>query len=420
MHAAGLDLAPFRALRYAPERVASLAAVTSPPYDVVVRPDGQDALETADPFNIVRLILPRAADQGAAHRGAAETLRRWRADGVLTEEPRPALYVYEQRTGATLQRGVIGALRLTGPEEGVVLPHEDVLPEVVAERADLMRATAANLEPLLLSYRGGPSGATASLAERAAARPPLLATTTADGVRHRVWSLTEPAEIAAIRADLAGHRALIADGHHRWATCLRLAAEHGGRPPWDRGLVLLVDTDRHPLRVGAIHRVLPGLAPATALAALGAVSRVTPLPGALPQALAALDRAEGNAFLLAGEGAFHLVDRPDPALLTRAVRGDRPAAWRSLDATVLHEALLPALGENAPPPSAIRHLHDAATAVSQAGRGGGTAILLRAVSEATVRALAEQGVTMPQKSTSFGPKPATGLLLRDLTPGDRI
>ncbi|RKN04020.1 DUF1015 family protein [Streptomyces radicis] len=420
MHAAGLDLAPFRALRYAPERVGSLAAVTSPPYDVVVRPDGQHALETADPFNIVRLILPRATDQGTAHRGAAETLRRWRADGVLTEEPRPALYVYEQRAGATLQRGVLGALRLTRPGEGVVLPHEDVLPEVVAERADLMRATAANLEPLLLSYRGGPSGLTASLTERAAARPPLLATTTADGVHHRVWSLTDPAELAAVRDDLAGHRALIADGHHRWATCLRLAAEHGGRPPWDRGLVLLVDTDRHPLRVGAIHRVLPGVAPATALAALGAICRVTPLPGALPDALAALERAEGNAFLLAGADAFHLLDRPDPALLTRAVRGDRPAAWRALDATVLHEALLPALGPNAPAPAAVRHLHDAATAVALAERGGGTAILLRAVPEATVRALAEQGVTMPQKSTSFGPKPATGLLLRDLTLGDRI
>ena len=53
----GLRLIPFRGLRYVPERVGSLAAVTSPPYDVVVRPDGLLHLESADPHNIVRLIL---------------------------------------------------------------------------------------------------------------------------------------------------------------------------------------------------------------------------------------------------------------------------------------------------------------------------------------------------------------------------
>lgn len=54
----GLELTPFRGLRYDPDRVGSLAAVTSPPYDVVVRPDGLLHLESADPYNIVRLILP--------------------------------------------------------------------------------------------------------------------------------------------------------------------------------------------------------------------------------------------------------------------------------------------------------------------------------------------------------------------------
>ncbi|WP_031099216.1 DUF1015 family protein, partial [Streptomyces sp. NRRL S-15] len=64
----GLRLIPFRGLRYVPERVGSLAAVTSPPYDVVVRPDGLHHLESADPHNIVRLILPQAGTATARHR----------------------------------------------------------------------------------------------------------------------------------------------------------------------------------------------------------------------------------------------------------------------------------------------------------------------------------------------------------------
>lgn len=117
-HPRGPHLAPFRGLRFVRERVGSLAAVTSPPYDVVVRPDGQRHLETADPYNVVRLILPDAATPDARHRKAARTLAAWLDRGVLAPDPVPALYVYEQRDGDHLQRGVIGALRLSGPEEG--------------------------------------------------------------------------------------------------------------------------------------------------------------------------------------------------------------------------------------------------------------------------------------------------------------
>jgi uncharacterized protein (DUF1015 family) len=107
---------------------------------------------------------------------------------VLLPDPEPALYVYEQRKDDTLQRGVIGALRLTDPSEGVVLPHEGVMEEIVADRAGLMRAMAANPEPLLLSYAGESGRATGATAviESVARRPPLFSTTTEDGFAHRL------------------------------------------------------------------------------------------------------------------------------------------------------------------------------------------------------------------------------------------
>ncbi len=415
----GLELTPFRGLRYDPDRVGSLAAVTSPPYDVVVRPDGLHHLESSDPYNIVRLILPQAATPSARNEQAAVTLRRWLSEGVLTTDPEPGLYVYEQRDGdGMLQRGIIGALRVSDPDEQVVLPHEDVMPHVVADRADLMRATSANLEPLLLTYRGDDSAtATANLIERTADRPPLLATTTEDGFSHRLWSVTAPADVATIQTDLAHHQALIADGHHRWATYRRLRTEHPSPSPWDHGLVLLVDTARYPLRVRAIHRLLHGLPVDAAVAALDGRFRVRRLDVPLPEALEALADAAcaGNAFLLAGDGSFHLVDHPDPDLLARTVPADRPAAWRTLDATVLHATLLDhvwRIPEDSP--AHIAYIHDTAATVAKAERDGGTAVLMHPVREEVVRDLARQGVTMPRKSTSFGPKPASGLVLRAL------
>ncbi|MFF8398060.1 DUF1015 domain-containing protein [Streptomyces sp. NPDC016172] len=415
----GLELTPFRGLRYDPDRVGSLAAVTSPPYDVVVRPDGLHHLESSDPYNIVRLILPQAATPSARNERAADTLRRWLSEGILTTDPEPGLYVYEQQDGnGMLQRGIIGALRVSDPAEQVVLPHEDVMPHIVADRAALMRATSANLEPLLLTYRGnGTTTATADLIERTADRPPLLATTTEDGFRHRLWSVTAPDDLATIQTDLGRHQALIADGHHRWATYRRLRTEHPSPSPWDHGLVLLVDTARYPLRVRAIHRLLHDLPVGDAVAALDGHFRVRRLEVPLSEALGTLADAAcaGNAFLLAGDGAFHLVDHPDPDLLARTVPADRPAAWRTLDATVLHATLLEhvwRISEDSP--AHIAYIHDTAATVEKAERDGGTAVLMHPVREEVVRDLARQGVTMPRKSTSFGPKPATGLVLRAL------
>ncbi|MEV4335239.1 DUF1015 domain-containing protein [Streptomyces sp. NPDC049597] len=414
----GLHLIPFRGLRYVPERVGSLAAVTSPPYDVVVRPDGLHHLESADPHNIVRLILPQAASPEDRHRQAADTLSRWLSDGVLAADPEPALYVYEQRKGDLLQRGVIGALALSEPSDGVVLPHEDVMPEVVADRAALMRTTAANLEPLLLAYRGGgETSGTSAVIERTILRPPVIATTTEDGFSHRLWSVTDPAELSEVEDDLSRHQALIADGHHRWATYLRLRAEHTGAPgPWNYGLVLLIDTARYPLQVRAIHRLLRRLPVADALSALDGRFRVRDLDVSLEQALGILAgaAAEGNAFLLAGDGRFHLVDRPDPELLAGTVPGGRPEAWRTLDATVLHATMLDRIWHIPDTPEHITYIHDTRAAVTQAERDGGTAVLMHPVAEEVVRDLAREGVTMPRKSTSFGPKPATGLVLRSL------
>ncbi|MGW1692831.1 DUF1015 domain-containing protein [Streptomyces sp. NPDC002399] len=414
----GLRLIPFRGLRYVPERVGSLAAVTSPPYDVVVRPDGLHHLESADPHNIVRLILPQADTAAARHNQAAETLNHWLAEGILAPDPEPALYVYEQRNDEILQRGIVGALALSAPADGIVLPHEDVMAHVVEDRADLMRTTAAHLEPLLLTYRnnGDGSGATAVI-ERTIERPPLLSTTTEDGYSHRLWAVTDPADRAEIETDLAHHQALIADGHHRWATYLRLQQEHTGPGPWDFGLVLLVDTARYPLRVRAIHRLLHRLPVADALAALNGLFRVRDIEGPLPLEALAEAAVEGNAFLLAGDGRFHLVDRPDAALLERTIPADHPTAWQTLDATVLHAALLDHVWRIPDAPEHIAYIHDTAAAVEQAERHNATAVLMHPVREEVVRDLARQGVTMPRKSTSFGPKPASGLVLRSLALG---
>lgn len=430
-------LAPFRGLRYAPDRVSGLAQVTSPPYDAI-GPGSVPRLLAADPHNVVRLILPHAdpavgADGDAA---AAHLLNSWIDRGVLAADPRPAIYVYEQGAAApgdVLQRGLIGAVRLSPPGAGIVLPHEAVMPGPVTGRRELMEATQANLEPIFLLYDGGPAGiraagpaatqrageATRLVDEIAAARQPLLAAVTEDGITHRLWAMTDPAEQAAVAADLAPRQALIADGHHRYAAYLELQARRraaGGQAgPWDHGLALLVDSAAYPPRIGAMHRVIPGLPPAEAVALAKAAFTVRALPGDLPAALRELAEAgqDGSAFLIAGGGELHLADHPDPVQAAAAMPAGRSPSWRALPASVLAELLIGRLWRITGGEDAVRVVHqDAAAALRAADEAGGTAVLCNPVSADDVRDIAARGERMPPKSTSFGPKARTGLLIR--------
>jgi uncharacterized protein (DUF1015 family) len=428
----GLVLAPFRGIRYARDRVSGIANVTSPPYDVI---SGGilEHLRAADPHNVVRLILPGA--DADASRAAATLLREWLSAGVLIRDRIPALYVYEQADEASswVQRGIISLVRLGSPETAGILPHEGVMPGLVADRRVLMAATQANLEPIFLIYDGEGAGtpadeagptATEIIDHVAAEHTPIVSITTEDGVTHRLWRLGHPDEQDAIVADLAGRRALIADGHHRYAAYLDLQAEMRasglGAGPWDYGLAFLVDSDAYPPRLGAIHRVLPGLPPEHAAELAKAAFTVQDLradctlAGAL-ECLAAAGR-EGTAFLLAGASGFWLLTQPDPVQVTASMPDGASAPWRCLDASVMQQLLIGRLWGIADSERDVLINHDAADAVRGATSTGATAVICNPPSFGAVIELAAQGERVPRKSTSFGPKPRTGLVLRTFGP----
>jgi uncharacterized protein (DUF1015 family) len=439
----GVVLAPFRGVRYDPVRVSGLADVTSPPYDVI-GPGTLDALLTASPYNVVRLILPAIElDSHAAGAVAAERLGSWLSSGVLAPDPEPALYVYEQRGPGFLQRGLIG---LVGVGTGGVLPHEGVMPAIVSGRRELMMATRANLEPILLVYNGGESGAdsldaldgpgapgtgghggpagpASRLVDLAAdERPPLVSAVTSDGITHRLWRLTDPDEHATIAADLAGRTALIADGHHRYAAYRELRSLMDGAGPWDYGLAFLVDADAYPPRLGAIHRVIPHLAPEEAARLAATAFTVEKLadvpPGDVPAAVDRLAAAgrDGTAFLLVGRPGCWLLTQPDEAQLAAAMPAEASERWRALDASVMQELLLAQLWLIKDNERDVLISHDAGEAIRMALDAGGTAVICNPMPLAAVKDVAAHGERVPRKSTSFGPKPRTGLVLRTFEP----
>ncbi|GAB3465934.1 DUF1015 domain-containing protein [Streptomonospora sediminis] len=440
-----LELAPLRGLRYADSDAGrmldspdfDIALALAPPYDVLDAASFAD-LTRAEPHNAARLTLPpvtvgqapgsgpaiTAADRYAA---AARTLRRWLADGVLVRDDHPALYVYEQtQPGGRRQRGLIGALRLPDPASPVVRPHEDVAAGPVLDRARLMAATQANLEPIFLLYRGGTGtrrGAASHITDTVAATwpQPLVDTVTGDGVAHRLWAVTDTGLHREIADDLAGRTALIADGHHRYAAYQRLRERRHGPGPWDHGLALLVDSDGSPPHLGAIHRVLRGVDTDAAIAAVAESAAAVPLSResgsrepAPPGGSTTRQSAEGPALVLAdpAQPRRRFLLRVDQRRLA-AVFPDRSPTWRALPTAAL-EYLMTAWGIG---PGDVELVHDdRAAAVAAARPGTDSAVLVGPAPVEDVYTIAAAGELAPRKTTSFGPKPRTGLVMRGIDP----
>lgn len=408
--AQGLRLSPIRGLRPAvpTERTGKLLC---PPYDVI--DDAlRDQLLAADPDNAVAVILPEQTAQGYA--AAAEKLADLERRGVYRLDDTPALYVYEMRTpDGAATRGLLGAVTLRDPADGVILPHENTMAGPVADRLEVMTATGADLEPIYLVYDGG--GPASAVVRDVDETEPVSEAVTPDGVRHRLWRIDDPAVWAAVDDDLARRHALIADGHHRYATYRERQRREGatnGPGAWDRGLTLLVDSTDHGPQVHAIHRVVPSLSLADAVAALEPVATVerVDLAGALD---AALTRTGFAVVLSDGVDAWLVTDESGKL----AAAADRPGelpALAALDVTVVHRGLVERVWQLTDDVETVRYAHTVAEALELARSTGGTALLLRPTPVAAVAAVAAAGGRMPRKSTLFTPKPASGLVMRRL------
>ena len=237
----------FSGIRYASD---DLSLVTAPPYDVI-DDDERAALVARHTHNVVRIDLPRGGDDPYAEAGA--TFARWQRDGVLTLDE-PSLYLYRMSFEGDSTLGVIGALGLEPPGTGDVLPHEHTTPKAKSDRLDLLRATTANLSPVWgLSLADGLS----KLLDPDTADP-LGSWPDSDGVQHELWRVSDDDAIARITELVAAAPVVIADGHHRYETCLAFESERSDLAGADATLCYVVELARDQLTVRPIHRLVRG------------------------------------------------------------------------------------------------------------------------------------------------------------------
>jgi uncharacterized protein (DUF1015 family) len=390
------EVRAFRAVRYDERAAGALSDLLCPPYDVI-SPAQREELAKRSAYNFVRVELPEATPVGYSR--ASGYLDEWAHAHVLLPDP-TSLYLHDHDFtlgGArAIRRGVFVALRLYPASERVVLPHENTFPKATADRLELLRATRTNTSPIFGMIDGR---VFAAIRDASAA---TVGEARLGDDRHVLRRVLDTQSVARFRDLLRPERVYIADGHHRYETALTYAEERGAEPDAAERFTLayLCALDDPGLRILATHRIVAGGGPALDAAVARSFTASTIDRGALG------DMQPG--IVLVRDGKFlRLEPRAD------ADRSRMPAAWRELPVAIAEELLLKAArGAGAE----ITYEHDTDGAID-AAREGRSAILLRAVDPATLRAVSDAGERLPQKTTYFYPKVPAGLVIRSLDLG---
>jgi uncharacterized protein (DUF1015 family) len=436
-------IAPFKALRYDPDKVGDLRRVVSPPYDII-SPEEQKQLYDSHDHNIIRVELNRTRPEDDAthncYTRAAKYLENWMAQGVLKLDPRPAFYVNETVYTDTegnqqVRRGFFTLLRVEDFEKKIVLPHERTFTGHKEDRFKLTRATGANISPIFALYPDDDNTVAEILDESRSAQPvndfvdPM-------GLRQRLYTVEDPVARQRVVEYMYDKVLFIADGHHRYETAINYRnymrekhPEAGPGAPWEYTMVYLCSMSDPGLTIFPCHRVLPKMDLFSSRDFLHAAKKYfdyeeIPIEGDMDYArerfAASLAQADqkGRSFGLCSTESnsfYTFVLRETPTggdTSWRQLQGP----LRNLNVVVLTNLVLEdilGLDEHwRDQVHTIKYVSDMKKVIDEVRTGQArVGFLLNPTRIEQVQAVAEAGLIMPRKATYFYPKVLTGLTL---------
>ncbi|MDI3284603.1 DUF1015 family protein [Polyangium sp. 15x6] len=399
---------PFRAFRPPPSLALEVA---SPPYDVISTAEARKLAE-GNPASFLHVSrpeidLPEGTDEhdDAVYAMGAKNLAKLIAEGALTQDPEPHLYLYAQTMGDHRQIGVVGCAAVSEYLGDTIKKHEKTRADKEDDRTRHIDELSAHDEPVFLTYRK--EGAIDALVRASTEAPPIYDFTTKDGVGHRFWVLGRDATRALEERFEDVACLYVADGHHRSAAAARVHQKSRGDGR-EHDIFLAVVFPHDQMKIMPYNRVvrdLEGRSPEAILERLASVMQVEPRPDGL-----AATPPEPRTFGAYLAGKWYLLRAPqDPA------RAEDPVA--SLDCSIAQDLLLgPIFGVKDP----RRDKH-----VDFVGGIRGYGELERRVDagEFTLGlhlyptqieqlfAVSDAGLLMPPKSTWFEPKLRSGLFV---------
>jgi uncharacterized protein (DUF1015 family) len=430
-----VEIAPFKGITYNKEKIGNLDDVMSPPYDIISE-EMQNKLYGKHQNNFVKLILgkqfPSDTKEDNRYTRAKQLFDEWQENSILLESEKNAIFPYkveyilnnETRT----MNGFFVLLRLD-PDYKVVKAHEKTLSKPKADRLDLMRACKANLEPIQLLYMDNNDTIRKMIDE--GIDTPILNIKGYDGFMHKLWKVEDELLISKIVDELNNEVLFIADGHHRYQTAINFADEMKKKTnvsdehaPFNYRMVILANIFDEGLAILPTHRFIkmPNLDIDDLLQKLQEYFVVeektiektdNDYDRVGKRIISEIETEDKHKFALYSNKKYYVLTLKDEKVMDEFAK-DRSEIWRRLDVSILHKVILEhILGINEDNlEDHVKYTRVDGEAIQFVDEGRfDISFLMNATKIDELKAIAQAGEHMPQKSTYFLPKMLSGLVM---------
>ncbi|MGB5684549.1 MAG: DUF1015 domain-containing protein [Candidatus Electrothrix sp.] len=452
-------VAPFRGVRYNPEKIERLEDVVTPPYDVISTDDEKKLLQK-NPYSMINLDL-RNISQGTTeddgrYEQARERFQAWQDENVLIQDEQPSIYLYyidyNHPSGKRLTRkGIVSLVGLAEFSEGIVKPHEKTFAGVISDRVQLMETCKAQFSQIFSIYADQEQKIISRL-EKVREAEPMLQINDQNANTHTLWRVTDKEALEFVHHFFADKPVYIADGHHRYTTALNcrrralaadpdLPADH----PCHYIMMYLCACEDPGLSVLPTHRLVrqPGSMSGDQLQKrmqLGMIVTEIKQGGRetlIAEVLNRMNEIDTSGGMPAfgvyhpGEDRAFLLRMQNETISGSPSLADKPEVLQELDVVVLSDLLIQDyLGlshEQCVNEGLVSYLSDSDVALDEAVKESvlqethtPLLFLLNPTKVKQVLKVADSDNIMPHKSTYFYPKIMTGLLLNKLDDGEHI
>lgn len=403
---------PFRAVKYNLNKVGSAKNVICPPYDVISDKQ-QKKLYQNSPYNIIRLELPKG-DENKRYSSVLKTYSQWQQKQVLVFDDKPGFYLYVQdykiAGGKKYSRyGFFTALK-SEPWGKNVRPHEKTFPHHKKDRLEMLRRLKTNISPIFGIFPD-PQKNVYNLLLASAKTKPAIDVIDDFGIRHRLWQISQPEKMIQIKKLLAKQTIYIADGHHRYETAHNYWTENKTHPGNQYLLAYLCPMEAPGLVVLPTHRVVELQHDIDFDAWLKEQEKWFSIKK--QNNLKILLTKQKLFGLVYGNKCYALDKKPTISNVMKTLLPKSSDTYRNLDVTVLHNLLF----KNLPIEKITyyKSFDDAKEFLNESkNKSNKIVFIMNATKIDEVRKVASTGEIMPEKSTYFYPKLATGLVMYSL------
>lgn len=430
-----VEVSPFKGITYNQEKIKNLDEVMSPPYDIISE-EMQSKLYEKHPQNFVRLILgkinPEDTEADNRYTRAKKMFDSWLENSILINSDKTAVFSYKIQYKVKNQTRIMNGffiLLKIDPNYKLVKAHERTFSKPKTDRLNLMQACHANLEPIQLLY----IDETDKIRKKidGSLNKPVIDVTGYDGFNHKLWRLEDENVISMIQNELKDKVLFIADGHHRYQTAINYANELKEKTgntdknaPFNYRMVILVNMFDEGLSIFPTHRLIKesNVDIDDILERLKEYFTIDEKTVNLSKESTKtiskkikddLETKNEHKFVMYLKGKYYILTLKDETFMDEFAK-DRSKTWRTLDVSILHKIVLEHLiginQENLEDHVKYTRVDEEAIKFVDEGKYD-LSFLMNATRIDELKAIADAGEHMPQKSTYFLPKMLSGLVM---------